>query len=203
MPAVRSFLLSTLIWLPICFAAWYFFSILFTPALAVLVGAALGGLFPSVIDRVVADGNALAVLTFIGLSSDSPGGELVFEVNPLKYGYCVPLYTALVLATKTDDLMRALHWLTGMAILLVVQVFGIGTEILKIVAFQLGDAGPSALDFAPWGYDALVLAYQLGYLIFPPVVPIMLWLGQFGRHLADTSLFDGARKSPAPSDPTR
>jgi hypothetical protein len=204
MPALRGFLLRTLVWLPICFAAWYFLSVLFTPMLAALVGAALGGLFQSVIDGVVADGNALAVLTSIevGVSPDSPAGEVVFEVNPLKYGYCVPFYTALVLATDADDLMRVLHWLIGMAILLAVQVFGIGTEILKVIAFQLGDQGRSALGFAPWGYEALVLAYQLGYLILPPVVPVMLWLGQFGRRVADTSLFDRTQDAPGPGEPT-
>jgi hypothetical protein len=177
----RGFLLRTLIWLPICFGAWYFLSILVTPPLAALVHAALGTSFPSVIERVTSDGNSLSVLTRIQpMTASAPSGELLFELNPLKYGYCVPLYTALVLATDADDWMRVLHWVLGMAVLLAVQVFGIITEILKVIAFQLGAPGRSALDFAPWGYEVLVFAYQLGYLILPPVVPIMLWLGQFG-----------------------
>ena len=136
--------------------------------------------FPSVIERVLADGNSLTVLTRIQPAATDRAGELLFDLNPLKYGYCVPLYTALVLATDGDDLVRALHWLLGMVVLLAVQVFGISAEILKVIAFQLGADGRAALDFAPWGYETLVLAYQLGYLILPPVLPIMLWLGQFG-----------------------
>jgi hypothetical protein len=180
MTALRGLLLRTLIWLPICFGAWYFLSILFTPALAALVDTLLSAGFPSVIERVLADGNSLTVLTRIQPAAADGAGELLFDLNPLKYGYCVPLYTALVLATDADDGRRVVHWLLGMAVLLAVQVFGISTEILKVIAFQLGPDGADALDFAPWGYDALALAYQLGYLILPPVVPIMIWLGQFG-----------------------
>ena len=181
MSALRGFLLSTLIWLPICFGAWYFLSILFTPPLAALVDTVLSAGFPSVIERVLADGNSLTVLTRIQPAATDRAGELLFDLNPLKYGYCVPLYTALVLATAADDWKRALHWLLGMIVLLAVQVFGISAEILKVIAFQLGADGRAALDFAPWGYEVVALAYQLGYLILPSVVPIMLWLAQLGQ----------------------
>lgn len=192
---LRGFLLRTLVWLPICFAAWYFLSILFTPPLASLVDMALATTFPAAVERVVADGNAFAILTRIQpKAAHMPAGELVFELNPLKYGYCVPLYTALVLATDAEDLPRVLHWLLGMAVLAVVQVFGITTEVLKIIAFQLGEEGRLALGFAPWGYEVLALAYQLGYLILPAVVPIMLWLGQFG-HAHAGSLVDNPEDS--------
>jgi hypothetical protein len=180
MSALRGLLLRTLIWLPICFGAWYFFSILFTPLLAALVDTVLSAGFSSVIERVLTDGNSLTVLTRIQPAAADGAGELLFDLNPLKYGYCVPLYTALVLATDADDWQRVVHWLLGMAVLLAVQVFGISTEILKVIAFQLGPDGQDTLDFAPWGYETLALAYQLGYLILPPVVPIMIWLGQFG-----------------------
>ena len=181
MGALRGLLLRTLIWLPICFGAWYFLSILFTPLLAALLGTLLSAGFPSVIERVLADGNSLTVLTRIQPAAADGAGELLFDLNPLKYGYCVPLYTSLVLATDAADWRRVAHWLLGMAVLLAVQVFGISTEILKVIAFQLGPDGRAALDFAPWGYETLALTYQLGYLILPPVLPIMLWLGQFGR----------------------
>jgi hypothetical protein len=181
MSPLRGFLLRTLIWLPICFGAWYFLSILFTPPLAALVDALLGAGFPSVIERVLADGNSVTVLTRIQPAAAGGAGELLFDLNPLKYGYCVPFYTALVLATDADDLVRAQHWIFGMAVLLAAQVFGISTEILKVIAFQLRPDGPAALDFSPSSYETLALAYQLGYLILPPVLPIMMWLGQFGR----------------------
>lgn len=191
MSPLKGFLLRTLVWLPICFAAWYFFSILFTPPLASLVDMALATTFPAAVERVVADGNAVAILTRIQpTAADAPAGELVFELNPLKYGYCVPLYTALVLATDAEDMPRLLHWLLGMAVLVVVQVFGIAAEVLKVIAFHLGEEGRTALGFAPWGYEALALAYQLGYLILPPVAPIMLWLGQFGQAQAGSLLYD-------------
>jgi hypothetical protein len=181
MSPLQGFLLRTLVWLPTCFGAWYFLAILFTSPLAALADAVLGASFPAVIERVLPDGNSITVVTRIQPVTANAAGELLFELNPLKYGYCVPLYTALVLATDADDWARILRWLVGMAVLLAAQVFGISTEILKIVAFQFGPDGRAALGFEPWGYEILALAYQLGYLILPPVLPIMMWLGQFGR----------------------
>ncbi|NEX19526.1 hypothetical protein G3480_04225 [Thiorhodococcus mannitoliphagus] len=182
MKSLRPFILHTLFWLPVCFGVWYFSSIIFAVPLASLESALLSSLFPDVIDGVVRHGNALTVLTLIEVptAQGAPAGELLFDLNPLKYGYCVPFYTALVIATPADEAAKLMRWLLGMLILTMVQVFGISTEILKVIAFQLGEQGTSALDFSPWGYEALALAYQLGFLIMPAVVPIMLWLGQFG-----------------------
>jgi hypothetical protein len=200
-PTLRGFLLRALLWLPLSFGAWYFLSILFTPPLAVLTDFVLTAAFPAAVERVAADGNTLVVLTRIGVGASDQflEGELLLQISPLKYGYCVPLYTALVLATAANDLARLLHWLLGMTVLLAVQLFGVSTEVLKIIAFQLGADGRNVLGFAPAGYEALALAYQLGYLILPPVVPVMLWLGQFGRGFVDGAL-PSAPREPSRSD---
>ena len=102
----------------------------------------------------------------------------------MKYGYCVPLYTGLVLATPAEDAAKALRWVVGMALLTAVQVFGVGTEILKIIAFQLGAQARETLDLPAWGHELLALSYQLGYLILPAVAPIAIWLAQFRNQLA-------------------
>ncbi len=184
MSALNGFILRVLLWLPVCFGAWYFLSILFTAPLASLVDALMTWLFPALIERVEQVGNALSVITRIQVSAPSGGGEatgdLLFDLNPLKYGYCVPLYTALVLATPAEDGAKILRWVIGMSILLAVQVFGIGTEILKILAFDIGgEQARELMGFSAWGYEGLALAYQLGFLILPSVVPIMTWFGQF------------------------
>ena len=177
MPSLHGFLLRILIWLPICFAGWYFASILFTMPLRGLVDLALTGSFPAVFSAVAQDGNALVIVTNLSADADGRAGELVFSINPLKYGYCVPLFTALVLATPgVEDSRTALNWLLGMLILTATQVFGISAEALKIVAFQLNAEAREVLGFSAWGYESLALAYQFGYLILPPVAPILIWL---------------------------
>lgn len=189
MSALSQFLLRVLVWLPICFGAWYYLSILFTSPLASLADALLTWIFPALIERVAQEGNQLIVITRLVVSApaDASGasGDLLFELNPLKYGYCVPLYTALVLATPGGDTVKTMRWLTGMLILLAVQVFGISTEVLKVLAFQISDEAREMLGFADWGYEGLVIAYQLGFLILPPVAPIMIWFGQFQDAIPD------------------
>ena len=71
------------------------------------------------------------------------------------------------------------RWLWGMLVLFGVQIFGVSTEILKILAFGAGVEAQKLLGFSAWGYEFLALAYQLGFLVLPPVVPVMLWFGQF------------------------
>ncbi len=189
MGPIKPFVARTLLWLPVCFAAWYFFSIVLTAPLAWVVGQIMTWALPSVIDGIAQEANGLIVMTHLAAPPATTGGpsagEVLFELNALKYGYCVPLYTALVLASPGEDGVRLLRWLLGMLILALVQVFGITTEILKVLAFQLGDQAREALAFPAPGYDAIALAYQLGYLILPPVVPIVIWFGQFQHTLTD------------------
>lgn len=185
MPSLHGFLLRTLIWLPICFAGWYFASILFTIPLRGLAELALTRSFPAVFSAVAQDGNALVIVTNLSANADGRAGELVFSINPLKYGYCVPMFTALVLATLgIEDSRAALNWLLGMLILTATQVFGISAEALKIVAFQLNAEARELLGFSAWGYELLAVAYQFGYLILPPVTPILIWLVQSRATLA-------------------
>jgi hypothetical protein len=66
-----------------------------------------------------------------------------------------------------------------MLLLTAVQVFGIATEILKTLAFQLTPEAQALLGFTNLGYEGLALAYQFGFLILPPAVPIVLWFAQF------------------------
>ena len=169
-------------WLPVCFGAWYFFSILFTAPLAMAVDPVLTLLFPQVIERVAQHGNALVALTrLVGTSQEAGAtGEILFEVNPLQYSYCMPFYTALVLvAPGEEEWTHVKRWLWGMLVLFGVQIFGVSTEILKILAFGAGVEAQELLGFSAWGYEFLALAYQLGFLVLPPVVPVMLWFGQF------------------------
>jgi hypothetical protein len=139
--------------------------------------------FPNLVEQVAQQGNALTVVTAVPAQTTVKGvarmGTLVFEVNPLKYGYCVPLYTALLLATPASEAAKVIGWLVAMLLLTAVQVFGIATEILKTLAFQLTPEAQALLGFTNLGYEGLALAYQFGFLILPPAVPIVLWFAQF------------------------
>lgn len=189
MNPLSRFLLRVLVWLPICFAGWYFSSILWT--LPVAQGSSLlgGWLFPELIEGLYQSGNRLQVVSAfsVPMPEQGPGamGELVFAINPLSYGYSIPLYTALVLASPGEDSTRAARWLVATLLLFAFQIVGVLTNVLKIMLLDLQSASATVLSLPGWSQEVLVIAYQFGYLILPPVAPIVLWVGQFQDQLVE------------------
>ena len=79
---------------------------------------------------------------------------------------------------RADD--RGFSWVVffGLALLFPLQAWGIGFDILKTLAFDLGPEIRGRLDLAPWALEATALGYQFGTLVLPAVAPVALWLGQ-------------------------
>jgi hypothetical protein len=188
MSEIKSFALRVILWLPVMFGAWYYFSVLWIAPFAAMIDAVMVALLPGLLEAIVQDGNSLTVATSLSVipagSSASAAGDIVFELNPLKYAYSVPLYSALVLASAGDDLSRLTRWIVGMVVLATVMLFGSSTDLLKILVFDLGAQTQPTGVLPLWTHDPIALAYQLGYLILPSVVPIMLWFTQFRDYWA-------------------
>jgi len=189
MTSLHRFALKVFLWLPLCFGAWYFASILLAVPLASVLDALMTWIFPDLVQAVMRKGNALLVV----LRTEAIGAELnaatsvpavAYPINPLIYGYSVPLYSALVLAAPGEDAEKMGRWILGMLILFLAQVFGLATEILKDLTFGI-EAARAQLGLSSFGNDVLALAYQVGYLILPPVTPLVVWASQFRRQLAD------------------
>ncbi len=136
---VKGFALRVFLWLPVVFVVWYFLSILWISPFAALMDlvmvacarcseAMCGGTVPTVITR-------LSLIP--GDSQAGVAGDILFDLNPLKYGYSVPLYTALVLASVGRDLTRIRRWIFGMLVLCMVMFFGSATDLLKTLVFDL------------------------------------------------------------------
>ncbi len=182
------FTIATLLWLPVCFALWYFLSIVSVVPLSSLMNLIMTGVFPQLIGDVQPRGNALLVQTFMTIPNPHvPGGPAVaavFNVNPLPYGYGVPMYTALVLASPVPIRDKAWGWTLGVLILTLVQTFGVATQMMKILAFEMGEGARVRLGFSQLGYEAVAIAYQVGYLILPAVSPILIWVWQFRGFVA-------------------
>lgn len=195
MSPLGRFVLRVLLWLPICFAGWYFSSILWT--LPVAEGGSLISRwwFPELIEGLYQNGNQLQVISAFAVSMPEHGpeavGELMFSVNPLSYGYSIPLYTALVLAAPGEDAIRAARWLMATLLLFGLQIFGVMTNVLKILLLDLHAQSAAVLSLPGWGNELLAIAYQFGYLILPPVAPIVLWVGQFQTQLAELTTSGG------------
>lgn len=110
---------------------------------------------------------------------DFPDGSrapLGFIVNPLIFGYGLPLLFGLVMATHRRLLHKAVVLLAGYAVVAAVQVWGVYWESLKVLLFDFGGAaGERVLDAGIPG-EAVALCYQLGVLILPPLAPVIVWV---------------------------
>lgn len=94
-------------------------------------------------------------------------------MNPLKYTYGLPFFLALLFAS----LPLGIAWKAplGGTVVLIFASFGVACDLLVQAASAAGPDGAPLFAFAPWQREAIAIGYQLGALIFPTVVPAVLW----------------------------
>ncbi len=192
---VTAFVLKVVFWLPVCLAGWYYLA----PSLVWPVGLfsdwLLTAVFPQIFQAVEQQGSRLDFITRLAppaelLKGRQPGagGDLVFSVNPLLYSYGLPLFTALSIATPgaagNEDLKWS-RWLWGLPLLALFQVWGVCFDGLKTLLFTLGPEISAQMAFSSLAMEAVALAYQLGYLILPSVLPLVIWVVQYRAYLAE------------------
>jgi hypothetical protein len=180
-PSLGKFVLHTFLWLPPCFAAWY----LAAPYHAIVAGwparILVEQVKPGIVSAWERSGFDVVFVTTLEVQS-APGqaGVLVPEVNSLLYTYGLAFFLALMLAT------RAPWWkvLAGAALLLPFQAWGIAFDFLAQVGIKLGPEVSMQAGFAAWQREAIALCYQVGSLILPSLVPVVLWAA-FSRELIE------------------
>jgi hypothetical protein len=169
---LAGFVLRTLAWLPPSFGAWYL--------LAPWHSGVAGGMGQLIIDAykvgVLAklDRSGPELVFVSTLQVLSPGGQagvLAVEVNALIYTYGLALFLALTLAARA-------HWRTLLiapVVLLPFQGWGIAFDFLAQVGVKLGPAISAQAGLLGARAEFIALGYQLGALVFPSVVPVVLW----------------------------
>ena len=171
-PSLKKFVLRTFLWLPPCFAVWYF-----SAQYHVIVVGGLARLFVNqftsgIVSALEQSGFMLVFVTNIKVYP-APGqtAVLVPEVNPLLYTYGLAFFLALALAERVK------WWkiLAGTVVLLPFQSFGIAFDFLAQVGIQLGPDISAQAGLFGWRAEAIALCYQIGVLIFPSLVPVVLW----------------------------
>jgi len=195
-PALGRFVLGAFLWLPPCFAAWYF-SAPFQAAVAGRLARGLIDLFaPGVVSGLERQGSDLLFVTTLEVHP-GPGltAVLVPEVNPLLYTYGLALFVALMLASRSR--WRAI--LGGAAILLAFQAWGIAFDLLAQIAPNLGSQATAQAGALDWRREAIALGYQVGALVFPSLMPVVLW-GLFNRSFVQASLRPGGSAASAMQD---
>jgi len=187
-----AFLIRAVLWLPLCLGLWYWKAEWFSGPSVVVSGWIMQGLF-SWVEAVEWSQRVFAVVTSLRVdSAPSPEGQyaaMVAEANPLLYSYGLPLFAALLLAGEGAKRWRKL--MLGALVLIPFQAWGICFDVLKQVAITSGPVVAEQTGFSAWQREGIALSYQLGYLILPSVVPIVLWLS-FSRQFIPMLMLEGA-----------
>ncbi len=171
-PSLEKFVLRTILWLPPCFAAWYFNAQYHAAAAGALARLLVDQLKPGIISALEQPGIDLVFITTIEVHPE-PGltALLLPEVNPLIYTYGLAFFLALMFAA------RAQWWkiLVGAVVLLPFQNWGIAFDFLAQVGVTLGHEVSTQAGLLGCRKEAIALGYQIGNLIFPSLIPIVLW----------------------------
>jgi hypothetical protein len=183
-PTLGKFVLRTILWLPPCFAVWYF-SAQYHAAVAGALARLLVDQFKSgIVSALEQPGIDLVFVTTLEVHPE-PGltALLLPEVNPLLYTYGLAFFLALMLAT------RAKWWkiLVGAVVLLPFQSWGIAFDFLSQVGVTLGPEVSVQAGLLGWRREVIALGYQIGNLIFPSLIPVVLW-AVFSRQFIENLL---------------
>ncbi len=188
-----SFLLKAALWLPVCLGLWYWKAEWFNGPAVMVSGWIMQSFFSGWVEAVEWSQRILSVVTTLkfGISPGMPEGEyaLVLEVNPLTYGFGLPLFVALFLAGS-----EAINWrklALGALLLIPFQAWGICFDLLKQVAVTAGPIISEQTGFSSWKIEGIALGYQLGALILPALAPIGLWLA-FNSRFIPMLVLEGA-----------
>lgn len=124
-------------------------------------------------------------------------GEITIDVSPARYAYGLPIFMALVLAARGRG--RWFRMLAGYALLLPFQAFSLTMSALMQMVLA-AQADIRLLRIAQWQMELIVYGYQLGSLVLPTLVPILLWLWMDRQFVSDV-LIRSWRESLSPAAP--
>ena len=183
---IGRFLLLSILWLLLLLPLWYWAARWFAAPAIWLAGTVMQAVFPWV-DGWAQEGVNAVLHTLVQVRMKGPQGvdvlgELAPEASYPTYGYGLVLLWAMLLASRSERWW--LKGLIGSAVLIPVQAWGISFQWLRDVALTSGPYGAAYLKYSPWANNAIAYGYQFGFLMLPPVTPILLWLAFNKRFVA-------------------
>ncbi|MBK8453200.1 MAG: exosortase H-associated membrane protein [Thiofilum sp.] len=176
---ISHFIIKVLGYLVLTFALWYYLATWHLAPLVALAHVMMSAWLPDFIMWVKLQGTTVIVATqygfdVAGLLVTPPSLEAAgFTLNPLSFGYGLPLFSALLLATPVSD--KGLRLVVGSLILMGLQLLSLLVSILKALTFELDPALQQALQWSTWQLDMIALTYQIGFLLLPMIAPLIIW----------------------------
>lgn len=173
-------LILAFLWMVFGFMLWYYLSAFHGVPVRLLASEILSALLGSDFLNIIANPDRhylLQVQTNIPFQfPDGSQQSLGFIVNPLVYGYGLPLLFGLVMASGVSMIRKIAVLFGGYMIVMLIQVWGVVWQSLKMLAFNFGEDTHRVVMEAGISDELIALCYQLGVLIFPPLVPVILWV---------------------------
>lgn len=176
-PVKEMFLLAAL-YLPLGFFLWFFMaSGLMFPA-SRLAEWLLTGLYPDYFSGIFQAGYIFEMHSPLTVTNPQDGRlmQLTWDINPMIYAWGMALLFGLIMATPMSALRRVLQMLVALVVVTFVTVWGVFWEAWRDLAFVFGPEIGEAARQSGLSPTAIALCYQLGYLMFPGVIPIAAWI---------------------------
>jgi len=173
-------LILAFLWMVFGFMLWYYLSAFHGVPVRMLASQILSAILGNDFLNIIPNPDRhylLQVQTTIPFQfPDGSRESLGFIVNPLIFGFGLPLLFGLVMASGASLLKKLLVMLGGYVAVTLIQVWGVVWQSLKMLAFNFGADAHQVIVNAGISDDVIALCYQLGVLIFPPLVPIIIWV---------------------------
>jgi len=176
-PIKEMFLLAAL-YMPLGFFLWFFAASLLMLPTRLAAQALLDLLHGDVFQRIFQADFYFEIHTSI-LVPNPDGGEdllLTWDVNPMLYAWGMALLFGLIMATPLRAGQRVMQLLIGFLMVSLVTLWGVYWEVWRDLAFLFGPEARAVVDGSALTPTMIALFYQLGYLMFPAVVPIATWI---------------------------
>ena len=176
--AVKEMFLLALLYLPLGFFLWFFAAALLMLPTRLIVEALLTGFFPNLFASVFQDGFIFEMQSPLEVRNPEDGRmmPLTWAINPMIYAWGMALLFGLIMATPLKVSRRLLQLAIGFVVITVVAVWGTFWEAWRDLAFLFGPDIGAAVREQGISPNVIALCYQLGYLMFPAVIPVATWI---------------------------
>ncbi len=193
---IAIFFVRALLGLGPALALWYWARNYVVMPVAWLAGGLMRYFFPGWVSGSELDGINLTLLTRLTMPHVSGQiAELTPEVSVLTYCYGLPLLLALFFAARA----KGLWWKLPVCALglLPFQAWGVCFAWLLQVAVQSGPNTRSMTYFTTWDVNLIGLGNQIGFLLLPTLVPMLMWL-YLERRFVITVAVEGSMEGSVP-----
>ncbi|MFC3193121.1 exosortase H-associated membrane protein [Marinicella sediminis] len=179
---IRELLVSSVLYLPLCFFLWFYSATLLVLPVKWLAEFLLLLWQPDLFNGITQSSFLFQVETLI-FPKDQMGAVgtqvavLDVSVNPMKYGYGLAVFAGLVLSLPNASTRnRILQILVGYVLVVLVQTSGVFWETCKSLLFSGSEAAFTAINDTGISHNLVAVMYQMSYLILPAIVPVVAWV---------------------------